>query len=125
MSSPNERRAVLVPQDGPRFSHDAVAAFMRAFDEHNKKHGFYESFYHAWPTLLAARPAWCRELEEAQAECALMLGEVVKYNEGTPPYQFSGLSDEDRSNVTFDVWQELRTKIDRALARLAAARGRE
>lgn len=57
------------------------------------------------------------ELEAAMTtDFRALCAEVIAYNEGQSPYNFSDLNGEDRDNAAYDAWVELREEIKAALA---------
>jgi len=53
-----------------------------------------------------------RETDTFRALCA----EVLAFNNGEGPYNFSGLKPYDRDNAAFDAWQDIRQRLKSALA---------
>jgi hypothetical protein len=50
-----------------------------------------------------------------------LCAEVLAYNNGDKPYNFSGLNQQDRENAAFDAWQDIRQRIKEALSDTSTA----
>jgi len=46
-----------------------------------------------------------------------LCAEVLAFNNGESPYNFSGLNPYDRDNAAFDAWQDIRQRLKSALRR--------
>ena len=46
----------------------------------------------------------------------VLCAEVLAFNNGESPYNFSGLNPYDRDNAAFDAWQDIRQRLKSALA---------
>jgi len=85
-------------------------------DDRRETHAFWNN-----------RPRWMLHSRRSHRDCKhrtnksmtdtfrALCAEVLAFNNGESPYNFSGLTPYDRDNAAFDAWQDIRQRLKSAL----------